>query len=97
MFIALSCLVVYGLCSGVDEDVVDVAIDPVLVGLEGLNDGVQSRVEVLGCVLVRRAVAAADVAAGQAEPEMDPAGSHREAFLAALGSPGFDVAYQVDV
>jgi hypothetical protein len=86
-----------GTLLGVDEDVVGVAIDPVLAGLEGLDYGVQGTVEVLGGVPVRRAVAAADVAASEAEAEVDPAGSHREAFLAALGSAGLDIAYQVEV
>jgi hypothetical protein len=44
-------------------------------------------VEVFGGVLVFRVVAAADVAAGHAQPEVDPVIAHREAFLAAFRCP----------
>jgi hypothetical protein len=42
-------------------------------------------VEVLGGVPAGRRVAAAHVAAGKAQPQMDPAAAGLEAFLATLG------------
>src|SRR5690349_21617440 len=51
---------------------VDEAPAPVLSGLEGLNDRMPALVEVLAGVPVRRRVAASDVAAREAEPEMHP-------------------------
>jgi hypothetical protein len=45
-------------------------------------------VEVLGGVLVLRAVAAADVAAGEAKAEVDPAVADLEAIFAAGGAGG---------
>jgi hypothetical protein len=47
-----------------------------------LDDRVAGGLEVLGGVAARRAVAAADVAACQAEPQVDPVASGRETFLA---------------
>jgi hypothetical protein len=49
-------------------------------------------VEVLGGVFVFGGVAAANVAAGEAETEMDPGVAHFEAFFAAFGFGlgGFD-------
>src|SRR5258708_6956101 len=56
---------------------------PVLARLEGLDDGMPGRVEVFGRVRVLRAVAAADVPAGQAQAQMHPGVAHFQAFLAA--------------
>src|SRR5260221_11101297 len=56
---------------------------PVLARLEGLDDGMPGRVEVFGRVRVLRAVAAADVPAGQAQAQMYPGVAHFQAFLAA--------------
>src|SRR4029077_305955 len=52
--------------------------------------------EVLGGVLVLRRVAAADVAAGEAEPEVDPGVAHLQALLA-TPSVGFDVLDLIQV
>src|SRR2546426_75545 len=67
----------------VHHEIVDEAVRPLLVGLERLDGRVPGLVEVLGRVLVRRVVAAADVTANHAEPEVDPLVSRLEAFLAA--------------
>src|SRR5262249_9346627 len=79
-----------------EEDLVDVAPGPVLARLERADEGVVRAVEVLGGVLVLRRIAAADVAAGEAEPEVDPAVPHLEALLATVGVRG-DVADLVQV
>src|SRR5262245_39474001 len=71
-----------------DFRLVDVAPAPVLSWFEGLDDRVPRVLEVLGCVPVRRGVAAADVAAAEAQAQVDPVGAHREAFLATLGARG---------
>jgi hypothetical protein len=47
-----------------------------------LDDRVPDGLEVLGGMPARRAVAAAYMAARQAEPQVDPAASGRETFLA---------------
>src|SRR5687768_13373226 len=72
-------------CSGLDHYVIDVAVAPVFSGLEGLEDQVSRVVEVCGCVLVLRFIAATYVPARQAFPEMYPLVPGPEAFLAALG------------
>ena len=65
-----------------NEQLVHVAPAPVFAGLEGLDDGVVGRVEMFRGVLVLRVIAAADVAALQTEPEMDPLVAGGETFLA---------------
>src|SRR5690606_7689516 len=65
-------------------DLVHEAPGPFLARLEGADDGVCRRLEVLRRVSVRRGVTAADVAAGAAEPQVDPAVAAREALLASL-------------
>src|SRR5437773_2414767 len=62
-----------------------VAPAPVLSGFEGGHDRVMAGAEMLGGVLVLGIVAAADVAAGAAQPKMHPGVAHGEAFLAAGG------------
>jgi hypothetical protein len=60
--------------SGVSSDVgfVDIASAPVVSRLEGHNDRVPDRVGVAAGVPERGRVAAADMPAGQAEPQMHP-------------------------
>jgi hypothetical protein len=48
-------------------DLVEITPPPVLARLEGLHDRMISCLEMLRCMLVLRGVAAADMAAGQAE------------------------------
>src|SRR3954452_5770658 len=66
------------------RDLGNVAPDPVLALLEGLDERVLLRGRVLGGVLVGRRVAAADAAAGQAQPQMDPATARLQTLLAPL-------------
>src|SRR5262249_24763998 len=68
------------LCVGLGR----VAVAPELAGLERANDRVLGGVVMLGRVLVARVVAAADVPARQAEAQVDPFVTHREALVAPL-------------
>jgi hypothetical protein len=51
-----------------------------------------SLMEVLSRVLVRRAIATANVAAGEAETKMYPLAAHFETFFASMRSARSDVA-----
>lgn len=63
---------------------VHVAPAPVLVRLERLDDGMASRMKVFPGVLVLRVVAAAYVAARQAEAQVYPCVAHLQALFAAI-------------
>src|SRR6266550_4608071 len=67
----------------VDHHVVDVAVRPILSRLERFDRRVLRPVEMLGRMVVRRGIAAADVPAAHAEPQMDPFAAVLQAFLAA--------------
>ena len=56
----------------VEEDLVDIAPAPAFRRIVALDDRMAGRVEMLGGVAVGRLVAAADMAAGAAEPQMHP-------------------------
>jgi hypothetical protein len=68
--------------------VVDVAVEPTLVGLGRGDDGVLGGMEVLRGVLVFGGVAAADVAALEAGAEMHPGVAEGNAFGADMGFRG---------
>jgi len=63
-------------------DFVHVAPAPVLARLERLHDGMLGLIKVFGGMLVLGRIAAADVAARETFPEMDPGVAHLQAFLA---------------
>ena len=65
------------------RDPVEVAIGPVLAGLEGFDDGVARLMKVGGRVPIRRVVAAAYVTAVHAEPKVHPLRAGFETLLAA--------------
>src|SRR5438445_10039634 len=69
-----------------EHQIVDVAESPIFTRLEGADDRVLRRVEVLCPVFIRRVVATADVSAREAEAEVDPLGADLQAFFAALRS-----------
>src|SRR4051812_49600999 len=69
---------------GIELDLIDVAPAPILPRLGGFHDGMSSRVEVFRRVLVLGGIAATDVAARQAEPEMHPLVPGCQALLAAF-------------
>lgn len=80
-----------------NDGLIYVAPAPAFPRLEGLDDGVVRGVVVLGGVSVGRIVAAADMAARPAEPQVDPSVAALEAFLAALGRPRLNVLYLVEM
>src|SRR5262245_25802910 len=63
------------------HDLVDVAPHPAFARLERPHDRMGCRLEVLGGVLVDRAVAATDVATRQAHAQMDPGITGLQALL----------------
>src|SRR5207244_8900047 len=67
---------------------VDVAPAPVLPGLERADDRVAALVGVRGRMAVRRIVAAADVSALQADPQVQPLAAGGEAIDAAVDRGG---------
>src|SRR5438105_15849757 len=69
---------------GLELHLVDVTPTPIFSGLERLDDGMARGAVMPGCVPVRRGIAAADVAAGQAEPQVHPSVSACQAFGTAL-------------
>jgi hypothetical protein len=64
---------------------VDIAPDPILAWLDGADERMLRLMEVLGGVLVLRRVAAADVAALQAQAQVNPAITHLHALGADMG------------
>src|SRR3954451_3707599 len=71
-----------------EGDVVDVAPDPVLARLGRARDRVRLVPRVTARVPVRRGVAAADLPAARAHPQVHPAAADREALLATLDRVG---------
>lgn len=67
---------------GEHSDPIDVAPGPLLAGLERPDDRVTRGVRMRGRMPVRRLVAAADVPAIQANPQVEPLLSRCEALLA---------------
>src|SRR6266851_8184027 len=71
---------------GLELDLVGVAPTPVFARLESPDDRMSGLVEMRGGVLVRRAVAAADMTTLHAEPKVHPRAAHAQAVLAAVGA-----------
>jgi len=67
-----------------DEEIVRVAVAPAFAPFERADHRVRRSAVVLGGVLVLGVVAASDVSALQAEPEMHPRVTGGETFLAAI-------------
>src|SRR5258708_19088959 len=67
----------------IEQDFIDKTPAPSFRRIIALDDRMLGGVEMLGCVLVWRIVAAADVAARAADPQMQPLAATLEAFLAA--------------
>jgi hypothetical protein len=64
---------------------IDIAPAPVFAGLEGLDDGMLRAVEVLRGMLVRRAIAAANVTADETKAEVYPLPPDLQTFFASIG------------
>ena len=86
-----------GYVGSLQPHAVRVAPGPVLVRLEGLDDGMVRGVVVFGRVPVGRGIAASHMAAGQAQPEMDPPASDLETFLATIRGARLDPADPVQM
>src|SRR5207244_11563628 len=67
-----------------ERDLVEIAPAPVLARLERANNRMRCSVVVSGCVTVGRVIAAADVTAGEADPQVQPLAAVAEALLAAV-------------
>jgi hypothetical protein len=68
-----------------DDHLVHIAPHPIFPGLEGLNNGMLGGMKMFGGVFVLGGIAATDVPALAAKPQVDPAVTHLEALFAALG------------
>src|SRR5262245_29852474 len=79
-----------------DHHLVHVAPAPILSGLERPHDGMLARPEVLRRMPVLRRVAAADVPAREAEPQMYPPIAHAQTLLAALRG-GLDLDHPIEM
>src|SRR5271169_1997899 len=74
------------MCSpeSVQHDFVHVAPAPVLTRLDRLDDGVFGAMKMLGGMLVLGGIAAPDVPANEAHPQMNPLVPHLQTFFAAV-------------
>ena len=79
-----------------EEQLVDVAPGPFLTRLEGLNDRMGGRVEMLGGVRILRSVAATDMSTAQTQAQVHPAITHFQAILAPSRA-WRDVTYLVEM
>src|SRR5437667_18881 len=82
---------------GLDEEILHEAEAPVLPGLEAAHDRMLRLVEMLRGVPVGGIVAAADVTALEAQPQVHPLVAARQTFLAPVGSFRLDVAHLGEV
>src|ERR1700722_11538835 len=82
---------------GSDIRLIEVAPAPVLARLEGLHYRVADRIRVGAGMTKWRGVAAADMPARQAQPQVDPGGADPQALLAALGRIRHHRADQAEV
>jgi hypothetical protein len=69
----------------VEFEFVDKAPAPGFAGFEGLHDGVFGGMKMFGGVLVFGGIATADVAAFEAQAQVDPGVAHFQAFFTAAG------------
>jgi len=69
----------------VEFEFVDEAPAPGFAGFDGFHDGVLGGMKMLGGVLVFGGIAAADVAAFEAQAQVDPRVAHFQALFAAAG------------
>jgi hypothetical protein len=71
---------------GLDFHFIDVTPAPVFSRLKGFYDRMMLGVKMFCGVLVFRTIAAADVAAGEAQAQVDPVVAHFQALFAAVGA-----------
>jgi hypothetical protein len=70
----------------IEHDLVDVAPAPAFRRVVALDDRMLGAVEMRRRVAMGRLIAAADMAAGSADPQVEPGGADPQAILAALGT-----------
>ena len=70
----------------IEDYFIDVTPAPTLRRIVAFDDRMAGRVKVFGRMPVRRVIATADVAAGPAQPQVDPAGADLQAFFAPAGA-----------
>jgi hypothetical protein len=75
-----------------DVGLVEETPTPIFARLERGDDWVAHGKRVLPRMLQRRRIAAADMPAGEAQPQVNPGSTELEALLAALGCPRYDRA-----
>lgn len=68
----------------VEIDLVHIAPAPTFRGIIAFDDRMRRRMEMLGGMPIGGLIAAADMAACPAEPQMHPPGTRLQAFLAAI-------------
>src|SRR5258706_6445949 len=76
------------LAGQVEHHFVNIAPAPAFGRIIAFDDGMAAAVKMLGGMLAARLVAAADMAARPAHPEMKPFPAQLEALLAAFGARG---------
>jgi hypothetical protein len=76
-----------------EEKLVDIAPAPLFARLEGFNYRVPGGMKVFGRVLVLGRIAAAYVAAGFAQSQVQPVVAHLQTLLAAFGRARGDILY----
>ena len=72
--------------SRLEHHLIDVTPDPVLTRLEGLDNRVVGRMEMLGGVLILRIVTAPDMSTGETEAQVHPGISNFQTVLTSIGA-----------
>src|ERR1700693_3930500 len=72
--------------SKLEHELIDITPAPVLTRLEGLDNRVVGRVEMLGGVLVLRIVTATDMSTGETEAQVHPGISNFQTVLTSIGA-----------
>ena len=78
----------------IEPELVNVTPAPVLIWLEGLNDRVVGRVEMLGGVLILRIVTTTDMPTGEAEAQVHPGIPDSQTILTTIRT-GCNLSYLV--
>lgn len=73
-----------------EHHLIGIAPAPIFSRLEALHDRVTAAMEMLSGMPIGRRVTATHMTAGETQAQMDPAGSHFQAFLTALGRNGLN-------
>lgn len=77
------------------KEVIYITPAPVLAGLEGADQGVVRGMKMRGRVFILRVIAATDMTADKAEPQMYPAVAHFQTLFTTLRCPGLDIRFDL--